>query len=65
MYPTFMFHPTLAPEGRKFTDEAELHALSDEWVDTPTKCQPIQSVDLPQEPQAPARRRWTPKETAQ
>ena len=34
---TFRYHPILAPLGRRFTDEAEFLALSDEWVDTPTK----------------------------
>lgn len=37
MFPTFRYHPTLAPKGIKFTDEATFLALSDEWVDTPAK----------------------------
>ena len=37
MYPTFRYHPVLAPDGQKFTDDAEFDALSEEWVDTPTK----------------------------
>ena len=40
MYPTFRYHPTLAPEGRKFTDEAEFNDLGPEWVDTPAKLPP-------------------------
>lgn len=35
--PTFWYHPTEAPLGRKFTDEAECVGLGPEWVDTPTK----------------------------
>lgn len=36
-FPTFRYHPTLAPEGKKFTDEAEFAELGPEWVDTPAK----------------------------
>lgn len=31
-YPTCRYHPTEAPKGRKFTNEAEFNALSAEWV---------------------------------
>ena len=34
---TFRYHQTLAPQGQRFTDEAEFNALGPEWVDTPTK----------------------------
>lgn len=37
MYPTCRYHPTLAPKGALFTDEAAFAALSEEWVDTPAK----------------------------
>lgn len=40
MYPTFRFHATEAPQGKRFTDEAELDALGPEWVDTPAKFAP-------------------------
>ena len=36
-YATFRYHPKLAPEGRKFTDEEAFNALGPEWVDTPAK----------------------------
>ena len=37
MHPTYLYHPTEAPTGRKFTDEAAYAALGPDWVDTPTK----------------------------
>lgn len=40
MVPTFMYHPTIAPKGKKFTDDEAFAALSDEWVDTPAKFPP-------------------------
>jgi hypothetical protein len=54
MHPTFLYHPTLAPSGRKFVDEATLNALGDGWVDTPTKFPPP-------EPQPPAKPGWQPR----
>ena len=48
MYPTFRYHPTEAPTGRKFTDDAEFAALGPEWVDTPAKFpapEPVSDVD--------------------
>lgn len=36
-YPTVRYHPTLAPKGQVFKDADAFAALSDEWVDTPTK----------------------------
>lgn len=41
MYPTYRYHPTLAPNGIKFTDEDEFNALGPDWVDTPAKFPPI------------------------
>jgi hypothetical protein len=62
MYPTYRYHPTLAPNGRKFTDQAELDALSDEWVDTPTKF-PSADAESPHDDlgtvQPPKKRGWT------
>ena len=46
MYPTFRYHPTKAPHGRRFTDEAEFNALSEEWVDTPAKFPPPTSAEI-------------------
>lgn len=40
MIRTFMYHPTIAPEGRIFADEEAFHALGPEWVDTPAKFPP-------------------------
>lgn len=37
--PTFCYHPTDAPMGRKFTDQAVVDALGPDWVDTPAKFQ--------------------------
>ena len=45
-YPSFSYHPTEAPKGRKFTNEAEYTALGPAWVDTPTKF-PVLNVTAP------------------
>lgn len=37
MYPTCRYHPTEAPLGRIFTDQAAMDALGPAWVDTPAK----------------------------
>ena len=49
MYPTFRYHPTLAPEGKKFTNQADYDALGPEWVDTPAKfpLDPVPADDAP------------------
>lgn len=50
-YPTFRYHQTLAPEGKRFTDEVEFGALGPGWVDTPAKfvqAEPEPSGDQPE-----------------
>ena len=47
MYATFRYHPVLAPEGRKFTDDAKFDALGPEWVDTPAKFPVVVGPDAP------------------
>ena len=47
MDPIYYYHPTEAPTGRRFTDEAEVAALGPEWVDTPTNFPLIASVSPP------------------
>lgn len=70
MYPTFMFHPVLAPSGRIFTNEAELAALTDQWVDSPAKFPPAaaEAANRSDDPDpvalmAPRRRRGRPPTT--
>ena len=66
-YPTFKYHPTEAPQGKRFTDEAEFAALSAEWVDTPAKFAAPEDPPVPADPPADVapRRGRKPKETVQ
>lgn len=70
MFPRFRYHPTEAPQGKKFTDEAEFHALGPEWVDTPAKFPAPGAVsarpeDVIDEVTATVKARRKPKETIQ
>lgn len=56
-YPTCRYHPTEAPLGRKFTDEAAFDALGPDWVDTPTKFPEVVPMPEASAPKAaPAKR---------
>ena len=64
---TFMYHPTLAPNGQKFTTEAAVLALSADWVDTPAKfpvsgLPPAGADPTPNLTAAATRRGRTPKQ---
>lgn len=74
MYPTFLYHPVLAPQGRKFTDDDEFHVLAPEWVDTPAKFPAATAARVPAEAResatddlatVPTRRSRAAKETVQ
>lgn len=58
---TVMYHPTEAPTGRLFTDEAEFNALGPEWFDTPAKFPPTAPIDVPVDPPI-VKRGWKAKE---
>lgn len=45
--PMWQFHKELCPEGKIFRDEAELQALSPEWVDSPTMFEQVAQGESP------------------
>lgn len=62
-YPTYRYHQTEAPAGRKFTDEAAFNALGPDWVDTPAKFPEPEPVEEPAD--TSTKRGRKAKETAQ
>ena len=36
-YPSYLYHPTKAPNGKVFNNDEEVKALGPKWVDSPEK----------------------------